>query len=206
MPVYENGLILAASEITHDGYDRPALVTYALNDDLDAMNASDWADALQAAISTNFADELDSGAQFTRTFVTKGLGDDEPQVAISTIGPTAGTHATLSVPPNCAVLIRKNTGLGGRRNRGRCFFPWMGGADELGVIDAGDVSGIQDDANDWWDDLDALANGGTVIANRVYDLPWDDPNRQLLEVNIGAVVTSFTVEGTVATQRRRLVR
>lgn len=36
---------------------------------------------------------------------------------------TQGTGAGTTLPPNCAVLIRKNTAIGGRHGRGRMYWP-----------------------------------------------------------------------------------
>jgi hypothetical protein len=48
--------------------------------------------------------------------------------------------------------------------------------------------------------------GSMVIANRLYDLPWDNPNRQLLAVVSGPVVTALVASPIAATQRRRMPR
>ena len=50
-----------------------------------------------------------------------------------------GTKTGAPVPVNCAYLARKNTTLGGRRNRGRAYLPPLFG-DETTVDQAGEIA------------------------------------------------------------------
>lgn len=102
--------------------------------------------------------------------------------------------ATLAVPPvNCTMLISKNSSVGGRKGRGRMFPPVCGIAesavDPMGVITTLEVNAQQDA----WD--------------LVYDrMVADDLLPVILHSSAGtpAPITSFTVQSTIATQRRRL--
>lgn len=104
-----------------------------------------------------------------------------------------GTLAKNPCPPNTALLVRKNTAGGGRRNRGRMFMPpaWIGEEDigPLGNIDASDLSDFQ-----------------TLMGGFMTDIGAAGLVPVLLHSDGGTptVVTSLAVQSTVATQRRRL--
>jgi hypothetical protein len=101
-------------------------------------------------------------------------------------------------PPNTAMLIAKNTGVGGRRNRGRAYVP---GIDEAQVDPAGNIlsaalTAIQADATAWLTETAAMVQVSEVVLFHstplgVAGLP-------------PTAVTSMTVRPKVATQRRRL--
>lgn len=110
--------------------------------------------------------------------------------AVSTVGTaTAG----LTMPPNCAMLVQKRTGTGGRQGRGRMYEPPMTIAettvDKLGVIQASIVT----DRNTRWEafraNIDGLGMG-----------PY------LFHEGIGGPlkITKIVLQSLIATQRRRL--
>jgi hypothetical protein len=103
------------------------------------------------------------------------------------------------------VLVQKRTALGGRTGRGRWYLPWFlneGQVDETGLVASTYVTGVQGAITNYFNSLTPKL----VIANRIYDLPWDNPNRQLQQVNGGPIVTSMVVQPFAATQRRRMPR
>jgi hypothetical protein len=208
-PTYANDLVLCNTFIAHSGLARMAEVTYAIDDATRNASAQQWADDAQSLFADNLKSRLDTDASIVKTLTLKGDGTSTFTTGESTAAPTNGTGAFSSVPANTAILVKKVTGVGGRRNRGRCYFPWMlneGTVDEIGNIDPSWVSDTQAKMDDW---LDALAGGdsnGMVIANRTYDLPWNDPRRVLVSVEMGPVVTALVVESIAATQRRRMPR
>jgi len=116
-------------------------------------------------------------------------------------GPLTGEYpmnivgtATFQPPPiNTAWIWRKNTATGGRRNRGRMYWPCarLGetAIDAAGTITPANVSAEQDDANAF-----RLALGGNGLK----------PVLQHSDGGPSTVVTSFAVENIVATQRRRM--
>lgn len=113
------------------------------------------------------------------------------------IDPSPGTQSWAPPPLQVAPLIRKSTGTGGRKNRGRMFFPpaHIDEADinELGVWDD-TARGIFADRTDFWlDYLNSTLNIDMVIFHND-------------GVTAPTAVTSLIVEHTVATQRRRLRR
>jgi hypothetical protein len=109
-----------------------------------------------------------------------------------------GTHNVPKLPQNCALLVKKQTALGGRQNRGRFFLPGMlteEGVNNVGVIAAGDRQSYQNKASSM---LTSLAVGPLiapmVILHNDTPTPVPDPTP----------VTSLYVDNVISTQRRRL--
>jgi hypothetical protein len=179
-------------------------VTFAFNDST-ATTAQASADSLQALAASHFADQLDTDASLMRTTTLKGNGSTAFTVGTSIAAPTPGQNLMSSTTPNCAILVQKRTALGGRQGRGRVYVPFSineSQVDETGRLLASYVTQMQADMDDY-----LFGYGGTmVIANRLYDLPWTNPARQLLAVSKGALVTALTVAPMIATQRRRMPR
>jgi hypothetical protein len=94
-------------------------------------------------------------------------------------------------PPNTAFLIKKVTAIGGRRGRGRLFYPGVFSANTSngGLIDGGTLSAIQADWDDW--------QAGAVSASIPPVLLHADSTPP-------TPILSFDVQQKVATQRRRL--
>lgn len=121
------------------------------------------------------------------------------------LGPNAtGASAELPVaipgdaggacsPPQVAWLVKKSTALGGRKGRGRLFFPGVPetSVSEAGVLDGTVATAFQGLLTDW---LDALSLSGHAMV--------------LLHTDSTSptVVTSLSLQASVATQRRRLRR
>lgn len=109
---------------------------------------------------------------------------------------TTGGAVGLGMTPNVAILVKKVTGAGGRRNRGRMYippvYPGEAGVDYNGVIDADKVLVLQSQY--------AVA----------YSLIVDDDLLPVLfhtEAPFTPTdISSFQVQQIVATQRRRLRR
>lgn len=106
---------------------------------------------------------------------------------------TAGTGSSSQVQPNCCLLVQKRTALGGRRNRGRLFWPITEGELENGgQINSGYLAGA---ATAW----------GTYFS----DIATSDLPMVVLHTDPAltpVLVTSVPLSGTAATQRRRLRR
>lgn len=108
--------------------------------------------------------------------------------------PSAGTVASWGTPVvNTSYLINKNATAGGRRNRGRMFWP-PATLNETFVNQAGTLEGGSQAAEQGrWDLMVDAFEGGEmtpVILHSAAGLPTP--------------IVSFSVGSTVATQRRRL--
>jgi hypothetical protein len=108
----------------------------------------------------------------------------------------AGTKSASAVPINAAVLCVKNTGVSGRRNKGRMFVPPFyfleADVDMAGVISPTPLAAYQTLFNSAWSDLDTN-NVPPVILHSVSEVA-------------PTIITSFTISGLMATQRRRMRR
>lgn len=114
----------------------------------------------------------------------------------STAAANNGGSASAPLPQNCAVLVRKNSGVGGRANRGRLYVPGPaeGTISSTGVIDATPLAAWQTAFNNFLlgFPIDPLV-GDAVIFHSDVALP-------------PTVITDFRVDSVIATQRRRLRR
>jgi hypothetical protein len=117
----------------------------------------------------------------------------------ATINVTGGA-AGDAYAPNAALMVTKSTALGGRRGKGRMFLPPLteNGIQAFGVIDPAQVATIQGRLNTW---RDALVADGRVP----HLLHRHDPALGQTPVP-PTPITTFTLQGTVFTQRRRLHR
>jgi hypothetical protein len=106
-----------------------------------------------------------------------------------------GTVTDNCPPNNLALLVTKNTGAGGRRNRGRMFVPPIyineGAVDSVGVISGS-----------------TLSSNSTYWGNVIPGMAAIDVSMMLFHQGAGAPsptgVTSLTVQALAATQRRRM--
>lgn len=108
--------------------------------------------------------------------------------------PETGGSPLGAVPQNTAVLVKKVSNLGGRRNRGRFYVP---GLPETDIDNAGNMVGA------------SLAAWGTAMNNLQLGLESDSFLDRLVIFHSAApltptIVASLAVDPKVATQRRRL--
>lgn len=204
-PIYASGLILASTRLLNSTTSRAAYVTYACNDGPGASSLT-TANAIQDAFADTLSTQIGAQVTIGPTNVLIGNGSAVAAVAQSNIANVAGSNGNLCPPANVSMLIKKQTGLSGRVNRGRMYLPWFGNesiVNEAGIIDSGSVTGAQTRFNAW---LARLATDGydLVIANRTYDVAWNIKPRHLVAVDIGEDVSALTVQALCATQRRRM--
>ena len=126
--------------------------------------------------------------------VKYGPSDTGPSALFT--GSSQGTITDDGISPNVAYLVQKNTALGGRAGRGRMYVP--GGIDEevgvSGGLDAGVVS-------DWNTALETFIDNLTFVS-----LPPVLLHGVGSPISTPTVITSMVMQGTAATQRRRLRR
>lgn len=139
----------------------------------------------------NAAANMANAYSSTTSLVSTRLASGWVQVETGTS--TAGTRSVVELPNNCACLVRKNTGFGGRQNRGRMYFPpFMIDSSTVtpsGVIGATDVSNFQTRITDLFDEL---------AANSLQPVLWHENGAA------GTPITSFVVQSRIATQRTRM--
>lgn len=133
--------------------------------------------------------------------LTPGDGGSEVATYIEADG--RGTQANNCLPNNCALLVKKNTGKGGRRNRGRMFLP-AGYLPNTEVNHTGAISGwagtMQSNINQFYENLtDLTILGGTdrVALQPVLfhnGAPGPTPTD----------VTQLLVDNKIATMRERM--
>lgn len=117
-----------------------------------------------------------------------------PSALVAT--PFAGTATGAADSPNIAWLVHKNTAFGGRSGRGRFYVP---GTPASALTGAGQVVGAsftitQTAITAFYNRL--ITDGNIPVVLHAEGAPITEPT----------VISSFTLDGTAATQRRRLRR
>lgn len=153
------------------------------------------------AFSVGFLNSMNAATTLEGVIMRVGQDGGEPLSVYRAAGVT-GSGSTAKLPQNCAMLVRKNTGRGGRTGKGRMYIPNVlseGEVDNVGVIAPSFLSGLQTGANDFLEFL----NEPEVVA----------PAPMVLLHNEGVpggttptAITSLQVDSVIATQRRRLRR
>lgn len=143
-----------------------------------------------SAINATTASEYET---IQTNFVVGLTGGDVE--ASSGDGAGVGTNTGDPVPQNSAYLIRKRSGLVGRKNRGRMYIPGVieSGVNELGQLTTGVANALQSTWGDFRTNIEADANfDGLSILHSLGDSTIPTP------------VTALIVDTVIATQRRRL--
>lgn len=166
-----------------------------IDDPLDPRTATSMADSMRniwgAAGRPFAAGNMTTEYTFVGCRTTKTV-DGEPVLGES-LTSIVGTQSIDSIPANTAVLVKKNTAAGGRRNRGRMFLPAVAlqGSDVLpsGFLATGEQAARQTQVSD------ALA---AMLAADIFPV--------LLHSDGGTptAIVSLAVASQVATQRRRM--
>lgn len=112
-----------------------------------------------------------------------------------------GTATGAPITSNTAVLVRKLSGLPGRRNKGRMYMPGFIAEDSVsptGIITQSGVDNRQDLFDDWWDDLTVPGSGiPFAIPPCIFHASGDQTP---------TLISEFQVDSLVATQRQRMRR
>jgi hypothetical protein len=110
--------------------------------------------------------------------------------------PTAGGGGNPGISTQVAALVHKTTLFGGHAGRGRMFVPGLMESDvnQAGVLDSGTLGAWQTSVDGLLSDL------GTALLIPVLLHGVGSP------LSTPSTITDFTVDSTVATQRRRLRR
>jgi hypothetical protein len=159
------------------------------------------AEKIAALWDSTFGPFMHVSSAQTAVQITLGVADEEPIRAFIPNEPNRGGSAQAKLPQNCAMLVRKSTAKGGRRNQGRFFIP--------GILDESDVSNTGVIVGS------AVATYQTVANDFLTGLSDDDPVGSSIPMCLlhaegisdtpsPTIVNRLTVDTTLSTQRRRL--
>jgi hypothetical protein len=165
------------------------------------VDVSSYAGSVQDAANdardfwiANIMPLLNLGTVLSNTHVK--FGPNNTGASADASSTTAGTGSNPGMSPQVSFLVHKATLFGGHAGRGRMFIPGLQessvGAD--GNLDGGTVTALQGGVDDLLSDL------GTALLIPVLLHGAASP------LTTPSTITSFTVDGKVATQRRRLRR
>ena len=166
-----------------DGFEDPSVLASRLYND--------------AKTSISGAAEMYPTWTFTR--VVEYVGQDGGPPTIGEYGENlVGTRTVAAQPPNnCAVLVRKLSAVGGRRNKGRFYFPPMSlgetAVNENGVIAGATLTGLQANFTEFYG---LLTSPPEAQCNPVI-LHSEAPTEP-------TPITAFVVQAQIATPRTRM--
>lgn len=161
-----------------------AATVFGLTGNTDDLN--EIADAVVAALSSTLAVTLNSAVSIQNVTVVS-----DARVHVEPVG-DAGDRSGALAPPNTCLLIKLTTGLRGRANRGRNYWPGQlndGDVGDDGTIEASRLADLQATFGDFINQL-VTAGWAMTILHR--------------DGSPASTVTGGEVEPKVATQRRRL--
>lgn len=197
MPYIPTGWALGRLRWNAPSIPEEIMTTYGLkligSPDPDAV-AQELVDVWDAAWDTA---NLDNSWVFVGATVQIGAGVDPGPVGEAVGNISGGTNLSCP-PPNCCILIKKTTAVGGRQNRGRNYIPagYMAESDvdESGTLASGSVSTWQANATAFRVGVEAgtFFNFLGILHEQVPSAP--------------TTVTGEIVQNKIATQRRRLHR
>lgn len=153
------------------------------------------ADELMVYLQSEFATFCAADVEMPGGYVIVGI--DGGNVRYDSIQSDTGTYAGSSAAPQVAILVRKTSALGGRRNRGRMYIPGPpeGQVEPGGRLNPTYRGQVQSEVEDLLGDLPAAAaNVDQMVIFHQEGSPTP------------TVVTELVVDGLVATQRRRVGR
>lgn len=160
------------------------------------MSQQNRADLIGASFVASLGTFVDSSVTIGPVHMSYGQDGLDP---VAVIGNTTwvGGRLLSSTSPNVAVLCKKTTALGGRRNRGRFYLPWIVASttiNETGVVASSEVTSLQTKATLFKTDM--AGAGATSPMVILHQSGSTTP----------ALVTALTIDARVATQRRRTGR
>jgi hypothetical protein len=165
-----------------------------------APTVSDLAESLATLFNTHVMPIVVSPYIHVNTHVEYQVGAPPAplQIADRPSSLAGGANDTNITPQNSAHLIRKNTSLGGRRNRGRMYLPGVSEANvsNTGVLAPARVAQINTALSNWRAALEA--NTGILYMVILHGTSLNSPTPT------PTPVTSLACQPVIATQRRRL--
>lgn len=183
-----------------DGYPRPAVTTMGVKiagSEAEGESVADW---FHEAFILSFLPSIDANVRVRNARAVIGQDGADPIVQISTKS-TTGSSTRDSVAPALALMIAKNTALGGRKNRGRFYFPWA--VSDTGVDEAGNVQ--ESTLSTWRTNADTFMTNlsGGLGTQPLFEEPVVLHSDPLLPPT---PITGMAPNPTIRTQRRRQIR
>lgn len=166
--------------------------------DIDGTVDQTALDAGFADFQTEFKELFSSETQLTGGHILEGAAGGTIRWE-SSVASVAGTTVGNAPANNLAILVQKFTGLGGRRHRGRMFFP-------PGIETQVSPAGILNSAalTAWGTALPELLPGGGV--HTAFGFLGDAQLLHETGSQTPTTITSLAVSTKCATQRRRMRR
>lgn len=181
--------------LRHNELQRDAHITFGIEVNT-AVEGS--AVAVRNAYDTAVNGRMDSNVTQREVRVEVGQDGGDPIIDIATSS-VPGGRSGASTTAALAVLVNKRTGLGGRRNAGRNFWPWMIAdteVSETGIITPAVVVSLQSIFTNFLTALDANDVPMVLLHRSGGITPAGDPTP----------VTAMVVDNVISTQRRRQPR
>lgn len=194
--IVPDGYAHVAVEMVLAGLSRPAYVTFGVSNTA-ATQAG--INAVFDAFTDSLSARMDTSVTMRAAIGAFGTTSGEPLSLRSSLAAVAGGAALTSLPANCALLIHKFTGRGGRRGRGRMFIPWgvdEGTCDEAGVIQASAITAWNTALETWRGRQVSEGSPLCVLHNSEGNSAPGGPD------DVSALVAS----PIISTQRRRVMR
>lgn len=172
--------------------------TFGLNGRGPYASAQEVAVSIAALANTNLCPASEMASSYTFVGATAYVQQDAlgSEVGESLVN-VSGTGSWSALPNNCAFLVRKRTATGGRSGRGRCFLPpWRLGEDDIdtaGVIGNSAKASLQASVDAFVDAVETAFSPDALVLFHEDGTP-------------STPITSWTVDGKLATIRRRMRR
>ena len=195
------GFAQVALEMTHVGDKDPWYVTFGISTDTPTAQQDDYAETIALAWLESFGPELSSNVTTTAVTLTFAGGPDGRLVYRYALS-IEGTSDVAKLPQNCALLVSKTTGLGGRKGRGRMYIP--------SILSEANVSDVGVLANGYVETYEAIARTFLETLADPTEVPGGAglPSCPMYLLHNGAtvptLVTRLQVSPVISTQRRRL--
>lgn len=173
-------------------------VTLGWISDLSVIDLDAVANGVHDAFTTLWAARGSDQYTVNHTTVTLVTVTGEEPLIADHVEAVAGGQASNVLPQNTAMLIHKNTGLGGRYNKGRMYFP---GAFESQVSNVGLIDSTSQAA--WNTALASLLTAYNAVSGVEAVGLLHNPRAADLTPGV-TEITSLVIDPIVATQRRRL--
>lgn len=178
-------------------YTRPAITVWGVDCRANIYDPDDMAQGFLDMYALACGAGFDSNVTMRDVRMLLGQDGVDPVVGQSRSS-YPGTAVRESTAPALACLIRLNTGLGGRRNRGRKFLPWAlndTSVSEQGAVENSAVTGWNNRMSTFKSEM-ADVDWFPVILHSTGSTPVPSPTP----------VTTMTCSPVVSTQRRRQAR